>query len=142
MLYFAQVSFKEDNLFFCSSSNCAIGGGGGGVVDVVLACEEDVIKFLYFASFEAYSCALAGASFALSSLYVFGRLVAGKVLVNILDHLKQDFAERCKKTKTHFGDFVGAKAQSCGLIVPAKSVLSRSVPGQHTLRSEIRKRPH
>ena len=93
MLYFAQVSFKEANLFFCSSSNCAIGGGGGGVVDVVLACEEDVTKFLYFASFEAYSCALAGASFALSSLYVFGRLVPGKVLVNILDHLKQDFAK-------------------------------------------------
>ena len=111
------------------------------MVDVVLACEEDVIKFLYLASFEAYSCALAGASFALSSLYVFGRLVPGKVLVNILDHLKQDFAERCKK-KTHFGDFVGAKAQSCGLIVPAEPVFSWSVSGQHTLRSEIRKRPH
>ena len=69
------------------------------MVDVVLACEEDVIKFLHLASFEAYSCALAGASFALSSLYVFGRLVAGKVLVNILDHLKQDFAERCRKNK-------------------------------------------
>ena len=97
MLYFAQVSFKEANLFFCSSSNCAIGGGGGGVVDVVLACEEDVKKFLHLASFEAYSCALAGASFALSSLYVFGRLVPGKVLVNILDHLKQDLCKKMKK---------------------------------------------
>ena len=47
------------------------------MVDVVLACEEDVIKFLQLASSEAYSCALAGASFAFSSLYVFGRLVAG-----------------------------------------------------------------
>ena len=48
MLYLAQVSFKEINLLFCSSSNSAIGGGGGGVVEVVLACKDEDYFWIFF----------------------------------------------------------------------------------------------